>query len=356
VTNSKVGVSTVADPQRPGGPARDPREQRQSAFGRIAGNQQVVLLLVLIVMIVIFSVINPKFFSVGVFGNILQDWGPIALIAIAETFVVVSGGIDLSVGSTITISGVAGAFAMQAMSTSAGAPDALSLLVGLVVCVATGLLVGVVNALLINVAKLVPFIATLVTLGAGAGLALVLTGGGPIGGGPAAASSLPVPVVGPFSIPTLIVIVIAVISGLFLHLARFGRYTYAIGGNEFSAIASGISVRRHITKVYMLSGALAGLAGMITYANLSGGSPSAGAGGELNAIAAVVIGGASLTGGVGRMTGTVIGSLILVTVTSGLIVANIDPNWNQVVVAILIAAAVAIQTIRRGVHSHGRKS
>jgi ribose transport system permease protein len=228
--------------------------------------------------------------------------------------------------------------------------------VGLVVCVATGLLVGVINALLINVAKLVPFIATLVTLGAGAGLALVLTGGGPIGGGPAAASSLPVPVVGPFSIPTLIVIVIAVISGLFLHLARFGRYTYAIGGNEFSAIASGISVRRHITKVYMLSGALAGLAGMITYANLSGGSPSAGAGGELNAIAAVVIGGASLTGGVGRMTGTVIGSLILVTVTSGLIVANIDPNWNQVVVAILIAAAVAIQTIRRGVHSHGRKS
>lgn len=314
---------------------------------RVLASQQFALLVVLVLMVVMFTSINSKFFSVGVFGNILVNWAPIALIAVGQTFVVVSGGIDLSVGSTMTLSGVVAAFAMQT-ATGGGTPDALSLLTGVVTAAGVGLVVGLVNAVLINQARLVPFIATLATLGAGAGLSLVLTKGGPIAGGPSSAISLSVPWLGPFSWPGIFVVIIIVIAGLYLHNSRFGRYVFAIGGNSFAATAVGISVKTQITKVYALSGLLAGLGGMVLYMTLGSGSPSAGAGQELLAIAAVVIGGASLTGGIGRMSGTVLGSLILTTVTSGLIIINIDPNWNQVVVAILIAAAVTLQILRRG--------
>jgi ribose transport system permease protein len=343
--NDTIGSKTRSG--TPPGTSTD--SPRQNTVLRLLANQQFILLLVLLGMVALFSAINSKFFSVGVFGNILVDWGPLALIAVGSTFVVVSGGIDLSVGSTITLSGVIAAFTMQAL-TGAGTPDGLSILVGTVVAILIGCLVGIVNAVLINQAKLVPFIATLATLGAGIGMSLVLTGGGPVGGGPPSAISLSIPVIGPFSWPVLAVIVISIVAGLFLHKARFGRYTYAIGGNPFSAVASGISVKKHLTKVYVLSGAFAGLAGIITYLTLGSGSPSSGAGEELNAIAAVVIGGASLLGGVGRMSGTILGSLILTTVTSGLIIVNVDPNWNQVVVAILIAAAVSLQTLRTSHH------
>ncbi len=322
-----------------------PRSRRGIA-GRILLDQQSILVYVLAALVLVFTVINPVFFSVGVFGNILVDWAPIALIAVGETFVVITGGIDLSVGSTITISGVIAAFAMAGL-TGAGWPDPVSLAVGILVSLGVGVLVGLVNAVLINVAKLVPFIATLATLGAGAGLALVLTKGGPVGGGPSSAIGLSAPTIGPFSWPIIIAIVIIAIAGLFLHFARFGRYTYAIGGNTFSATAAGISVPRHLVKVYGLSGLFAGAAGIMTYLTLGSGSPTSGTSDELSAIAAVVIGGASLTGGVGRMGGTVLGSLILTSVTSGLVISNIDPNWNQVVVAILIAAAVTLQTVRR---------
>ncbi|MFD6697955.1 MULTISPECIES: ABC transporter permease [unclassified Microbacterium] len=309
-------------------------------------NQTFILCIVLVVMIAFFSALNSKFFSVGVFGNILVDWAPIALIAVGQLFVIVSGGIDLSVGSTLTISGVVAAFAMQG-ATGSGVSDPVAILIGVVVAVATGAVVGLINAALINLAGLVPFIATLVTLGAGAGMALVLSKGAPIAGGPPSAIALSVPWLGPLSWPGITVILVIVIAGLFLHKARFGRYVFAIGGNAFAAKAVGIGVKKQLTFVYTLSGMLAGLAGMVVYLTLGAGSPSSGAGRELLAIAAVVIGGASLSGGSGTMSGTVLGSLILTTVTSGLIVINIDPNWNQVVVAVIIAIAVALQMLRK---------
>ncbi|GAB3600504.1 ABC transporter permease [Microbacterium tumbae] len=314
---------------------------RRRPFGPFATNQAFILA----VMVAFFSIVNPRFFSIGVFGNILVDWAPIALIAVGQLFVIVSGGIDLSVGSTLTISGVVAAFAMQG-AVGGGIADPFAILIGVSVAVATGAVVGLVNAALINLAGLVPFIATLVTLGAGAGMALVLTKGAPIAGGPSGAIALSVPWLGPLSWPGIATIVIIVIAGLFLHQARFGRYVFAIGGNAFAATAVGIGVRRQLTYVYTLSGVLAGLAGMVVYLTLGAGSPSSGAGRELLAIAAVVIGGASLAGGTGTMSGTVLGSLILTTVTSGLIVINIDPNWNQVVVALIIAIAVALQMLR----------
>lgn len=316
----------------------------RKAVGLLA-NQQMILLLVLLAMIALFTIKNSIFFSVDVFGNILLDWGPVVLIAIGETFVVISGGIDLSVGANLGFSGVIAAYVMQDM-TSAGHGETITLVVGTVTAAGVGTCVGLLNALLINKARLVPFIATLATLGAAGGMSIVLTGGAPIAGGPAGAISLSVPWLGPLSTPGIIVVGVVIVAGLFLHKARFGRYTYAIGSNSFAARAAGINVRRHLAKVYGLSGLLAGLAGMFLYLRLGSGAPTSGSGAELDAIAAVVIGGASLSGGVGRMTGTVLGALILTTVTSGLIIIGVAPNWKQVVVAVLIAAAVSVQGLR----------
>ena len=303
-------------------------------------------------MITFFSLKQSIFFSSDVFANILSDWIPVVLIAIGETFVIITGGIDLSVGSTVGFSGVMAAFAMRNL-ISHNVSETSTILIGAVVAILVGLGIGLINALLVTRARIVPFVATLATLGAFRGLCIVTTGGGPVGDGPASAISLSVPKYGvpgtsihPFNLPGLITVVIVVIIGIYLHQSRFGRYTYAIGSNSFAARSAGINVKRHLTKVYMLSGALAGLAGMYLYIRLGVGSPSSGQSGELDAIAAVVIGGASLAGGSGRMTGTVLGALILTTVTSGLIIIGVAPNWKQVVVALLIAGAVFTQGLR----------
>jgi ribose transport system permease protein len=328
-------------------------ETQSSSVKRLIGNQQFLLLLVWFAMIGIFTAFNSIFFSTAVFGNILLDWAPVVLMAVGQTFVIISGGIDLSVGSTVGLSGVVAAFQMQKMMTN-GDNQWTIIIVGTVVAAAVGTIIGLINGFLITRAKIVPFIATLVTMGAAAGLAIVYSGGAPVAGGPDKAIGLSVPWFGPFSTPGLIVVVIVAICGLFLHLARFGRYTYAIGSNEFAARSAGINVNRHYVKIYALSGLLSGLAGMYYYCRLGSGAPTSGYGGELDAIAAVVIGGAALTGGVGRITGTVLGALILTTTTSGLIIIGVAPDWKQVVVAILIAAAVLLQGVKSSSRGGGK--
>ncbi|MCX6461195.1 MAG: ABC transporter permease [Actinobacteria bacterium] len=319
-----------------------------SRFKTLISNQQFILLIVWILMVIGFSLINHIFFSVGVAENILLDWAPLVLIAVGELIVIISGGIDLSVGAIVGFTGVISAFAMRSLYEGSLAEQPyLVLAIGVLVCVIVGLLVGLINSLLINYAKLVPFIATLVTLGACSGMALVFTKGAPVMGGPREAIALSPAWIGPFSRPVLIVVVVVLILWAFVHKARFGRYTFAIGSNSFAARAAGINVKRHVTKVYMLSGLMAGLAGFFFYLRLGSGAPTSGLGNELDAIAAVVIGGAALTGGVGRVSGTVLGALILTTVTSGLIISGVDPQWKRVVVAALIAIAATLQALRK---------
>jgi ribose transport system permease protein len=317
-----------------------------SRIRTILSNQQFILLVVWIAMVIGFTLKAPIFFSSGVAGNILLDWAPLVLIACGQLVVVISAGIDLSVGAVVGFSGVIGAFSMKSLASS-GAPTPTTLVLGLLVCVLVGSGVGLINAMLINYARLVPFIATLVTLGAFSGLSLVLTKGAPIMGGPADAITLVTPWIGPLSKPVVVVFVVVAILWAFVHKARFGRYTFAIGSNAFAARAAGINVKRHLAKVYILSGFLAGLAGFFFYLRLNGGAPTSGAGLELDAIAAVVIGGAALAGGVGRVSGTVLGALILTTVTSGLIIVGVDPQWKRVVVAALIAIAATLQAFRK---------
>lgn len=317
-----------------------------SRLRTLLSNQQFLLLVVWLAMVLGFTLIEPIFFTTDVAANVLLDWGPLVLIALGQLVVVISGGIDLSVGAVVGFSGVIAAFAMKAL-TAAEMSSPVTLVLGLLVCVLVGASVGLINAAMINYAKLVPFIATLVTLGAASGMSLVLTKGAPIMGGPKDAIGLSVPWIGPFSKPVVVVIAIVVVLYLFVHKARFGRYTFAIGSNPFAARVAGIAVRKHITKIYALSGALAGLAGFFFYLRLGGGAPTSGFGMELDAIAAVVIGGAALAGGVGRVSGAVLGALILTTVTSGLIIIGVDPSWKRVVVAVLIAIAATLQALRK---------
>jgi ribose transport system permease protein len=333
------------------------RSERRERITALATNQTTILLGVMIILVGVFSILEPKFFSVATANNILTDWGSVVLIAVGQTFVIISGGIDLSVGAIVGLSGVVAAWTMaNALGldhTVKGADAWPGLAVGTLVAVGVGLSVGLINAALINVFKIVPFIATLATMGACLGSSVIISSGAPIGSANdfTLISSIN-PHLNPFSWAVLGVIVVIAIAGLFLHKSRFGLYTYAIGSNSFAASAAGINVKRHLTKVYALSGALAGLAGMYVYIRLGAGSPSSGTGRELDAIAAVVIGGASLMGGVGRIWGTILGALILFTVQSGLIMVGVAPDWKKVVVAVLIAAAVAAQVLQ---NRNGRK-
>lgn len=335
-------MQNITDPNQVApGPKIDREESR---LRRLLSDQQALLLVVFVVLFVFFTLNNSVFMSMGEISNNVTDFCTLILLAVGETFVISTGGIDLSVGSTAELSGVVGAFAMVHLT---GHSEVLVLTVGTLACIATGALVGLINAVLINYIRLVPFVATLVTMGAGAGMCLVLTRGTPVGNN-IQAIMLTVAKIGPFSYPALTIIALTIIAGLYLHLSRFGRRTLAIGSNSFAARTAGINVRRQLSWVYVLTGILAGITGMFIYMRLGSGSPTAADGTELTAIAAVVIGGASLYGGSARMTGTVLGAIILTIVSSGLIMMNVSPNFNQVAVAICIALAASFQVLRRG--------
>ncbi|WP_193313021.1 ABC transporter permease [Georgenia subflava] len=316
--------------------------------------QETILFGVLVAMVAFFTVLNPLFFSTHALGNVLQDWAPVMLLAIGQTYVIVTAGIDLSVGSTLGLSGVSAALTIRAL-TEGGTSPAMAITAGFVVAIAVGVTVGLVNGLLIVKAKLAPFIATLATMGAGAGLTLVVTRGVQIAGGPREVITIGNTRILDVLTPPLIgVLLVLVIAWVALEQTRFGRWTYAIGSNDFAARAAGINVSGHLVKVYMLSGFMAALAGLFVYIRLGSGSPTSGLGFELNAIAAAVIGGTSLFGGTGKMIGTFLGALITTAVLSGLILIGVAPYWQQVVVGVLIAVAVGLQHVNVG-RSRGAK-
>jgi ribose transport system permease protein len=312
----------------------------------------------LVVLGVVFQITSQGIFlSTGTLGTVLNDWGSYILLAVAQTFVVITGGIDLSVGATVSLSSVvAGWVLVKGLgldASTSGSAATPYVLLAVLVALLVGLTVGAINAFLINVLKIVPFIATLATMGAMTGLAIIISGGMPLQGPNNWDLGLPVDLFGfklPFSTSVLAVMIITVICGLVLHKTKFGLHTFALGSNAFATRAAGISPARQITKVYMLSGGLAGLAGAYAYIRLGAGSPSNGTGMELYAIAAVVIGGVSLMGGVGRIIGIALGTLVLFTVQSGLLmvkVITVSPSLKQVIVALLIVAAVAVQALQK---------
>lgn len=299
---------------------------------------------VLMAMIVIFGITAPGFLT-------LQNWVSTSvyatetlLLAIGETFVIATGGIDLSVGSTLGLSAITSSLVMAAMANDVG----LNVVVGILVGLITGGGVGLINGLIITKMRITPFITTLGMLGIASGLGFLLSGGNTITNIPSALSAFGGYVFANFlGMPVLLTAVIAVACGLILAKTRFGRHTYAIGSNREAARVAGISIDRHLIAIYVLTGTLAGVAGLLNVSRFAIGSPTAGQNDELNAIAAVVIGGASLFGGEGTIFGTTIGALIVSMLVTALVILNVPAYWQIVATGTIIIMAVYVDQLQK---------
>ncbi|GAA1340226.1 ABC transporter permease [Saccharothrix algeriensis] len=309
--------------------------RRGSARRVLADNGALAGLLVLVVAL---SVLAPAFLGARNLLNVGVQAAVVAVLAFGSTFVIVSGGIDLSVGSVAALSAVVGAWS----SAGAGLPGPVALLLGLL----TGVVAGLVNGALVAWGRLPAFIATLAVLSVARGLTLVVSRGSPLAT-PDVVSSLGADLAPYLPAPLLVMLVFYGLTGFVLTRTYPGRAMYAIGGNEEAARLSGIDVRRQKLVVYALSGLFAAVAGMLLAGRLSSAGPQAAVGYELDAIAAVVIGGASLSGGVGRATGTLVGALVLAVLRNGLNQLQVSPFWQQVAIGAVIALAVLLDTLRR---------
>jgi ribose/xylose/arabinose/galactoside ABC-type transport system permease subunit len=282
----------------------------------------------------VMALVSPPFRSLSNIKNILQQSSFNGIMAVGMTLVIITAGIDLSVGSVLALSAV--------VATSFAHPGTYPLAVPALLGVLVGLACGTVNGILIAKNRLAPFIVTLGMMTVARGLALVYTNGRPvnnltdtyneIGGGYMAGIPFPA-----------IIFFIVVLLGVFvLHFTRFGRYVYAVGGNELAAKVSGVNTDRILIGVYALAGALAGIAGVVLSSRVRSGSPATGAGYELDAIAAVVIGGTSLSGGVGSIAGTIVGVMIIGVMNNGLDLLNVSSYWQQIVKGLIIVLAVLL--------------
>lgn len=285
------------------------------------------------------AVYSPAFRTLPNIKNILEQISVNGIMAIGMTLVIITAGIDLSVGSVLALSAVvATSFAKV---NEQGQPDHL-LIVPIAIGILVGLGCGAVNGILIAKRRLAPFIVTLGMMTVARGFALVYTKGRPeinltdgydqIGG--SSVCGIPLPA---------IIFFVVVLAGIFiLHYTRFGRYVYAVGGNELAAKVSGVNTDRIVIGVYAFTGALAGIAGIVESSRVMSGPPAAGQGYELDAIAAVVIGGTSLSGGVGSIAGTIVGVLIIGVMSNGLDLLNVPSYWQPIAKGLIIVCAVLL--------------
>lgn len=292
----------------------------------------------LIVLVIAMSALSGDFLTTDNLLNVGVQAAVTAILAFGVTFVIVSAGIDLSVGSVAALSATVLAWS----ATSQGMPVVLAVLLA----IATGIACGLVSGFLISYGKLPPFIATLAMLSVARGLSLVISQGSPIAF-PSSISHLGDTLGGWLPVPVLVMIGMGLITAFVLGRTYIGRAMYAIGGNEEAARLSGLRVKRQKLAIYAFSGLFAAAAGIVLASRLSSAQPQAAQGYELDAIAAVVIGGASLAGGTGKASGTLIGALILAVLRNGLNLLSVSAFWQQVVIGVVIALAVLLDTVRR---------
>ncbi|MBV8956576.1 MAG: ABC transporter permease [Solirubrobacterales bacterium] len=307
----------------------------------------------LIVVFIALTFASPYFLTSNNLFNIGVQVSIVAIVAVGQTLVILTAGIDLSVGSVAGFGGILGSMAIA----KAGLPIVPGVIIGVLV----GGAIGVVNGVLITQMRLPPFIATLGMLGVARGLTFIVGGENAVYGLPANFRLFGEGQIGPIPMPVIYLIVIAVIGHIVLSRTKLGRYAYAIGSNEEAARISGIPLNRYKLAVYVISGALAGFGGMIAASLVHSGQPNYGVGLELNAIAACVIGGASLFGGVGTIGGTLIGALLMAVITNGAVLLNITQYYQQVIIGVIIWLAVWWDQVRRRrlaaatEQSHGRR-
>jgi ribose transport system permease protein len=337
VSDTTTDISTVS--------AARNRGVRAALFGARSGSLWTGA--VLVVLVLVFGFSGSGFFSQASWVATSSYAVIILVLALGQTFVVISGGIDLSQGSVLGFSAMTGAAVMRGISQGGGSP-VVAIIVGAIVILVMGALVGLINGLLVTKAHITPFIATLATLSAFQGGISILNNGTAIFELPAEVGQI-----GSFAlfdgwlpILVLLAIVAAVAMGWVLNRSRFGIRTFAIGSNREAALRTGIRVDSHIIRIYILAGFMGGLAGLCYVLRFSSVDPTAGSGNELTAIAAVVIGGASLMGGRGSILGTTIGAAIISVIVTGLITMNVPTFWQLVAVGAILAGAAYVDWIR----------
>jgi ribose transport system permease protein len=319
---------------------------RQPLWKQLLTGSNTSIALVLIAMIAVFSFLQfDEFFTVSNARNIATDAAVLLVVATGLTYVIITAGIDLSVGSVLVFSSVVSARMMNAV----GGDNWGVIIIGIVTGLAAGVGWGLLNGFLVSKAKIPSFIVTLGTLGMALGAALLITGG-------VDERNVPFKLVETIGtgrlfdqIPYLVLIAaaVALVFGIILAMTRFGRYTYAIGSNEEGVRRAGVNVDRHLMKVYALCGALSGLAGALSLARFGTTSIAGNTTLNLDAIAAIVIGGTSLFGGVGTMIGTVVGVFIPAVLRNGFVIVGVQPFWQQVAVGAVLIIAVYLDQLRR---------
>jgi ribose transport system permease protein len=316
-------------------PKKDPTE-RTNLFTRMVKQKEFSVLIALLLLCVILTILSPYFLGVENIFNVLRQVSVIGILAVGEALIIITAGIDLSVGSVLGFIGV-----LTAIFAQSGIP-AIAILFLSILC---GCIVGAVNGLLVTKIRINPFIVTLGMMSIARGTSLLITGGMPIsiqnnitylGGG----------YVGVVPVPVIIMFVVAIIGHIFATKTLPGRNVYAIGNNERAAKLSGIRVNRVKTMVYMIMGALCAISGIILAGTLNSAEPAAGSGYEMDVIAAVVIGGASLAGGEGSIIGVILGAAIMGVVRNGFVLLGISAYWQVVTIGIVIIAAVALDSLK----------
>ncbi|MBK7929635.1 MAG: ABC transporter permease [Bryobacterales bacterium] len=300
--------------------------------------QRLLPFLTLIALFVGLSIASPHFLTSTNLSSVVRQTAVINIMALGMTLIIIGGGIDLSVGSILAMGGLIGSMAMEK-----GVPIVPAIFVGIL----TGLLCGFLNGLMTTRLRINPFIVTLGTLGIYRGVALMISNGLPVHSLPPAFSYLGEGTIAGIPFVWFLLVVCAVAVHILLEHTKHGRFVFAIGSNPEAALYAGISTSFHTITVYTVGGALTGLAGMIEASRLMTGQPTAGQGYELQAIAAVVIGGGSLRGGEGTVIGTLVGAFIMGLLANGSDLLGISPYLQQAIIGAVIILAVAVDELRK---------
>ena len=298
----------------------------------------------LLVVVVLSLRVPDTFLTLDNFLNVFRRSSVNAILAVGMTAIIISGGIDLSIGSMLALAGMTGAWTMQHFGGDNLTPQVMWL--GTFAGIIAGTLAGFLNGALINGLKLPPFILTLGTMSAFRGISYVMNDGQPYN--VPAYKFLGDGQVFGMSVSVVIAVVIVLIASVILKHTTLGRYTYAIGANRTAALFSGVDVTRNLIVIYTLSGMLVGVAAMIATSRTVSAQPTAGIGLELDIIAAVVIGGASLNGGRGTIVGTIVGTLLISFLRNGCTLLGISTNVQLIVIGIIIIVAVSVDQLARG--------
>ena len=338
----------ASEPAAPGGAAaagrgQEEREERVLSFGDVFGRDAGGLI-VLLILFGALTLASDEFLTGDNLANLARQVAIFGIIAVGQLLVILTAGIDLSVGSVLVFSGVVSAKLMNEV----GGNNWGVILIGLAAALASGLAWGLLNGVLIAKAKIPAFIVTLGTLGMSLGAGYLITGG-------VDEREVPFKLIADVGIGriagipylVLIALAVAIVLGIILAQTRFGRYTYAIGSNEEAVRRAGVAVDRHLIKIYALAGTLSGLAGFMNLARFGTTTIGGHATDNLNAIAAVVIGGTSLFGGIGSILGTVFGVFIPAVLQNGFVIVGVQAFWQQVAVGAVLILAVYLDQLRR---------